>query len=132
MSRQLEPKPSRADQPEIVILRLDDRPTDPATEQELRRLVGRHLPTLEEHGVDLVGEAILCLIVKTPTKASPSENEKNTSQKKRSWQADFLDWLRRGQTVRRAAELSGVTPRWAYYCRRTDPAFRKHWLEAVS
>lgn len=45
----------------------------------------------------------------------------------RQWKAVFINWLRRGLTIREAAKHSGVTRRHVYRCRRSDDLFRREW-----
>ena len=48
----------------------------------------------------------------------------------RTWKAEFLEHLRAGRAVKIAAELSGISPRHVYRCRREDPRFAAAWSAA--
>ena len=48
----------------------------------------------------------------------------------RPWKSIFIEWLRRGLTVEKAAHLAGVSRRHAYICRDKDDQFSKAWNSA--
>ena len=43
------------------------------------------------------------------------------------WKKTFIEWLLKGRSVRRAAELSGVSSRHAYRHKESDEVFRNAW-----
>lgn len=85
--------------------------------------------SLKTHTVSL--DDMQFLVVVLPVNED-AENGRDESSFDRPWKALFLDWLRHGLTVEKAAELAGVTRRHAYRCRRSDEAFRRGWNLARS
>ena len=133
MSYQLEPKLLRADEPsEISIRRLDGGPVPPGARWRIERLIEGFLLTMEKN--KKFGKApIHLVIVMSPESLSDISSPKQTSSDtKEAWHALFLDWLRRGKSVSRAAELAGVSPLRAYRQRKKDKAFARQWDEAIS
>lgn len=54
----------------------------------------------------------------------------NRSEFDRPWKSIFIEWLRRGLTIEKAAHLAGISRRHAYLCRKNDRRFRKAWALA--
>ena len=48
----------------------------------------------------------------------------------RPWKSVFIEWLRRGLTIEKAAHLAGVSRRHVYICRKNDDRFREAWTSA--
>lgn len=64
------------------------------------------------------GEAVVLVV---PVGAKPE------SEADPSWKAEFLNWRRKGRTVKIAAELAGVSERHAYRAYKEDPDFAREW-----
>ena len=69
------------------------------------------------------------LLVLPVSEDAESAAEEETKQLDKEWKRDFLEGLRRGRTVKAAAELSGVTRRHARRCYHKDLKFAEAWDE---
>lgn len=75
-----------------------------------------------QHQADAAGREVVVIAV------APAAEEPEGFN--RPWKDEFLEELRRGRTVRHAAELAGVSPRHVYRSRKEDPRFSRAWKAA--
>lgn len=49
----------------------------------------------------------------------------------KNWRATFLATLADTSSIKGAAKAANISPTWVYKTRREDPAFRRHWFDAL-
>lgn len=71
---------------------------------------------------DAAGREVVIIAVAPALRSVEKPDEFN-----RPWKEEFLEELRRGRTVRHAAELAGVSARHVYRCKKLDSRFAEKW-----
>ena len=127
-------KPKHADEePGVTLQHLDGASIPAGMEGDLRALIERYLSITKKHE-DKVSEKTLRRIVVASLVQLPKVRKKRRSAPRTPpwWQETFLDWLRSGQSINLAAELTGIHRMSVYRHRKRDKAFARRWDEAIS
>ena len=118
---------------EIKVRPLVGAPRHLALEYCVHETIQHELRQLEKEGCPFPEEGLRIEVFYRPR--SPENKPQSSdaeSPNELPWQRIFLDQLRRGKTVKYAAQLVGVARRRVYRFRKKDEIFARRWDEAIA